>query len=155
MLESKLLIVNLGFRNWYLVWNVANFLFLYIGTVAFYKIRSAGPCLPGHEGCGFRIPCAFQQSSVMLSTIYYQPSAVNLFTGLRNVVISPQLLSNSGSITPPKIQQFSSLFHGSKNQKNSSEGHRKTTQIDRGIHNKIFLCKVAFCNSNHPTKAWV
>ena len=81
-------------------------------------------------------------------------STENLFTGLKKDVDYPSHLSNSGSVTSPKIHKMSILFSSSKirktapkasikqNQKNCSQGTRKTTQMYPEFHKTRFLLKV-------------
>ena len=100
------------------------------------------PTLWGHHGCGFRMPSAFRHSSVLLSAV--QPFAVKLCTGPELCVISPWHPPDSGSVTPLKIHQFSSLFPGQQKPDKASNKQQKSTPecIKNDFYEKLTFAEI-------------
>ena len=106
--------------------------------------KSAGPCLPGHKGCGDRIPC-------LLSIRSHCYSAISLCFYVFRGPTNPQIAATRSSVSDLAFHKKSCCFHacfqGLKNQKNGLRGFQKTTKMHPKIHQKRFPRKLDFCNT--------
>ena len=102
-----------------------------------WESESASACLPWAPRLRIWDTVCF--STVIGPVFSYQPSAVKSFTSLKLCNISPRHPPDSGTVTPPKIHLFSSLFPGQQKTENCSQGFQKTTRIQTAINNKRFM----------------
>ena len=84
------------------------------------------PACQGQQGCGFRIPLAFQELSIMLPAISHLLAVYRL----QNLVICPRHPPRSRSVAQLHNKNsiiFQVCFRGNKNQKITEKTKRKIT----------------------------
>ena len=105
-------------------------------------LNPLAPACQGHQGCVFRVPFAFQQSSVMFSAISHlllscsQAHKRNWFCPGTRPTLDPPLHRKSIN--------FQTCFQGSKIRKTTPKASKKTIKIDPRIHKNKFCGRKCF-----------
>ena len=114
--------------------------FFEVRNFEIYKNNPPAPACQGHQGCGVRFNCLFNNSrcysSIRLCSY--------VFRGSKCRVDYPRQISNSGSFTSPKNPEFPNLFARPKKSENGPQGFKQTTRIDAKIYNKTLSVKKRF-----------